>query len=416
MPKPGIAAIRRFCVLALIGGSTLPLLADEGGLMDRSHLFGDPAGFRATLLQSGWEPQLEYADTWMGDLSGGMGRGSAYKGNLIAGITGDLGQSIGWIGASVFVSGVNTHGESLSGRFVGDSLGTRKDDENPRTHLFEAGLEQSLSSNTVALKIGLLAVTSDFFQSASGFFTHNSFNWGPNGQSNAPSGPDSALGARLRFQLAASVYAEAAIYDNVTGGEIGPGQGGEEVSRGAWPSGDRAVYFAETGYTPAHALFGLPGALKAGAWFDQANHLDNLGGPAHGDNWGAYLVAEQVVFTEKTGAKQGLKIFSRLAYAPSDRNQFDWQINAGAIYTGLVPGRDADVTGIAFTDAVTSASWRAATGAGAHEEATEIKYQFAVSPWWHLDLFGQYIIHPGAPNARQLNNALVLGLGNHFVF
>ena len=36
--------------------------------------------------------------------------------------------------------------------------------------------------------------------------------------------------------------------------------------------------------------------------------------------------------------------------------------------------------------------------------------------WWRLDLFGQYVVHPGAPDARVLGNATVLGVGSHLTF
>lgn len=371
---------------------------------------------RTSLSAQPWEPHLDYINTWMGDVSGGMGQGATYKGHLILSIKGNLDQAIGWKGASVFASGINTHGDSLSGRFVGDSLGTRKDDENPCTHLFEFGLEQSMFSERVAFKLGQLAATSDFFQSASGFFTHNSLNWGPNGQSSAPGGPDSSIGARLQIQFAPSAYVKIGVYDNSTSGDFGHDENDKHGTKWAVPLGDRAVSLVEIGYTPDRGFLNNPSVFKVGAWRDQATHADNLGGPAHGGNWGLFLVAEQVVWTEKADSKEGIRIFGRFAYAPEDRNQLNWQFNAGMLYTGLFPGRGADVMGIAFTHAATSASWRTATGAGANEEAIELKYQFALARWWHLDLFSQYVINPGSPDARHLDNAVVLGIGSHLAF
>ena len=341
----------------------------------------------------------------MGDIEGGLARGTAFKGNLVVGCVADLSALSGWTGGSLFLSAVDTQGNSLSRAYVGDTLGTRKDDEPPAAHLFEFGLEQSLFAGDVDLKAGQIAVTDDFFHSFSGFFTHNAFNWGPNGASGAPAGPDSAFGLRAHLKCGRAVYLTAGAYDNSV-------QGDGHAPRWDFPAGGKAVLFVETGWANADAP--NPSRLSLGAWTSRAPRMDNEGGGLLRGNCGSYLVAEHTVSGLGESGGHVLRAFVRLACSPADRNQFGEQADAGVLYSGLLPGREADTVGAGFAQAATSASWRTAHAAGAGEQAVEVKYQVRAAPWCTVEFFAQRILHPGLPDGRHLRDAQAIGVADQF--
>jgi porin len=116
---------------------------------------------------------------------------------------------------------------------------------------------------------------------------------------------------------------------------------------------------------------------------------------------------------------QGLGWFSRMGFAPSDRNFVDYYFDAGFTYKGLVPGRDNDTAGVAFGYAQLSSGAQGGiadgggTPAGA-EMALEVTYQAEITPCFIVQPDVQYIINPGG--ATDLQNAFVIGCRASVVF
>jgi porin len=87
--------------------------------------------------------------------------------------------------------------------------------------------------------------------------------------------------------------------------------------------------------------------------------------------------------------------------------------DAGLVYTGLVPTRDADKLGVAFGYAQMGSQYaslgsaQGLPGVG-YEAVTELSYAMQLSPSVSLQPDLQYILHPGG--TQQYGNALVVGV------
>ena len=402
--------------LLLSTPATLAQDFDLESLRSRATLLGDVGGYRSQLHEAGVDVNMHYFSTLMTNVSGGLEEGTAYKGNFTVGAVFDLEKMLGLQGGHFFVSGFNHHGDSVSRRYIGDSLGNRKDDVEDSTHLFELGYEQLLFEETLSIKFGQLAVTSDFFGSAAGFFVHDSFNWQPNGQSGAPAGPDSALGLRIKYSPTTATYVQAAVYDNGTSGGFGSDQNDKHGISWSAPTGNRAVWFVEGGLAPSSSQWAGWPLLKIGGWLSEAPTTDLLSGASASSNWGLYLIGEKMLWTEEQASAQGLEGFFRCNWSTPDRNQFAWELNVGLLYTGLIANRDEDVLGLGFTHAEVSDDWQKVNASGASEQAFELKYRAKLVPWWNVEPFAQYILNPGLPNGRNLNDSLVFGLASSITF
>ena len=89
---------------------------------------------------------------------------------------------------------------------------------------------------------------------------------------------------------------------------------------------------------------GLPGHYRIGGWHHSGNFSDHDGLTTHGDNWGLYFAADRMLWREQD--EQGLGLFYRVGGSPHNRNQFEWAMDGGLSYQGLLPGRDDDIAGL----------------------------------------------------------------------
>jgi porin len=169
---------------------------------------------------------------------------------------------------------------------------------------------------------------------------------------------------------------------------------------------------------------GLPGQTKLGGWYHTGEfahqRLDNSGqslaDPASSGqpfqvrgNWGAYLTAEQQLWREGSDnapSDQGLGVFTRIGGSPGDRNPLEFYVEGGLTYTGLVPGRKADVCGVAVVYGHMSRDARqlaaecndASPAPGPlpdYEMVVEATYRAALRPGLTVQPVVASVIHPG---------------------
>ena len=184
---------------------------------------------------------------------------------------------------------------------------------------------------------------------------------------------------------------------------------------------------------------GLPGTYKVGGWYHSGRFLDNyldvngasfalssLAPMEHGGNFGAYVTAEQMVYREpgegEKPSDQGLGVFARAGGSPKDRSAFDFVVDAGFNYKGLLPGRDDDILGIGVIFAHVSRDLRhqladaGTSGADLpdHELVIEGGYRVQLTPWFNLQPVVQWIHHPGTSGT--LPDAFLLGARSNVTF
>jgi porin len=122
---------------------------------------------------------------------------------------------------------------------------------------------------------------------------------------------------------------------------------------------------------------------------------------------------EGELLRETPDGAQGLSGFLRGGFADPDVNAVEFFAAGGLTYTGLLTGRDRDVTGFGVLipvngDEFVRAGQRAGAPVDRAEVALEWTYWMPVTTGFSLQFDVQYIIDPGTDPA--VDNALVLGL------
>jgi len=418
--------------------------SDAAPIFDWEQATGDWRGVRPALSDHGVEIFGGYTVEVWGNTAGGLKTGSVYTGLLDFGVEVDLEKAVGWRGASVSTTWLWLSGRDASEDLVGNFLTISNIAGFNTLRMFDLWFQQSFLEDKLSLRVGQLSADSEFVISDySGLFINGTFGWPAFAYTNIPNGgpgyPMGTLGARFAVNPADWITLQSAVFQgNVFA---------QDVNR----HGFRWSLEAETGYTFLNEAqvrwnhrddeAGLPGQLKAGAWFQTGQGADALAGTTGSGNSGYYAVLDQMIFREPAAAAspaglckdaksvaageksfqspasleksdQGLGWFGRIAFTPTDRNFVDFYFDTGFTYKGLIPTRGSDTVGIALGYAQLSQGARdgiAAQGSSPQgaEMVVEFTYQAALTPWLVVQPDVQYIINPGG--ADDLGNALVVG-------
>src|SRR5262249_11162486 len=233
----------------------------------------------------------------------------------------------------------------------------------------------------------------------------------PPGHHAMASTPYGTPGVRLRVDPIPQFYAQAAVYDGLPDFS----RSGTRINLN---EDEGALSYFEVGYrlNMAKDDEGLPGSYKLGGYYhtDDFANIYEAGAQAFGlttsaphqfsGNYGGYFLAEQMVFRELNKddpAQQGLVGFFRIEGAPPDRNLFQFGVDGGVVYKGLIPTRDWDTFGLAGSYLEMSHDVRrlyhdAGLQEPDYEGVFEASYRAQLTAWWTLQLSYQYVFHPGA--------------------
>lgn len=150
---------------------------------------------------------------------------------------------------------------------------------------------------------------------------------------------------------------------------------------------------------------GLPGTYYFGGFYN-TNDDERLNGRGEkGDNYGFYWMAQQMVYREGGPASsEGLTPWLAIAYQPRESiNLLPVYIAGGAVYEGLVPGRDIDTTALGVYHAKVSDSLPGTTG----ETLLEVNYTYWALPWLGLTPSFQFVFNQNGRGSD--NDAAVFG-------
>ena len=140
------------------------------------------------------------------------------------------------------------------------------------------------------------------------------------------------------------------------------------------------------------------GNYRLGLWYhsgDFAATGDGSNSQEFSDNYGFYLMFEQLVFKEQHNENddQGLGVFFQFGWAPSDRNPVWRYMGAGFSYKGLLAGREDDNLNVGL-----SYSWLAdndpAGNSRTHLTNIEVFYMVQLTSWLSLQPDIQYFDNP----------------------
>jgi porin len=444
-------------VSALLGPASGSVAAQEDGFFERGTLTGDWAGVRKQWQDAGIEFGLTDIAETLSNPAGGARQLTIYQGLVAASLKLDLEKIATWPGASFYVDGYQISGRGLSRKAIGNLLAVSTIEALPSTRLHDLWLQQDFLDGQASFRLGQIAFDDEFYISQySAIFVNSTFGCPDTLSNDLPSGgpcyPFAVPGARFRVAPTSNLTFSAAVFN---GDPAPPGPGDPQVRN----SSGTNFLIGEGGFMPIAELAysfdeepisSLPlSDVKLGAWYHTAKFPDlrrdssgrsladptSNGIPAmHGSNFGAYLVADKILWRRPDTATQGLAAFLRLGYAPPDRNLFSFEADAGLTFKGLFPNRELDVLGIGVALGRIGYARRLNrdqvlfTGIerpiGDYESVLEITYQARIAPWWLLQPDLQLVFHPGgytaqpgsSPGAGPIPNALVLGLRSGITF
>src|SRR6266436_4063871 len=443
---------------ALMLGPTSQSVAAQDGFFERETLTSDWGGMRKQWQDAGVELGANDTAETLSNPTGGMRQLTIYQGLVAISLNLDLEKIANWSGASFYTDSYQISGRGLSRNAIGNLLAVSTIEALPSTRLHDLWLQQQLLDGKVSLRLGQIALDDEFYISQySAIFVNSTFGCPDLLSTDLPSGgpcyPFAVPGVRVRAAPTTGLTFSAAAFN----GNPAPRGPGDPQIRNA--SGTNfligeggSLVVAEMAYTfdtePISSL--QLSSVKLGGWYHTADFPDlrrdtlghSLADPVsngiaatHRGNYGLYLVLDKMLWRRPDTATQGLAAFLRVGNAPTDRNLFSLEMDAGLTYKGLLPGRELDALGVAASyGRIGNAARRLDqdeirfTGIGGtirdYEAVLEITYQARVAPWWTLQPDFQMIAHPGghvapplaASSAPPIPNALVLGLRSSILF
>jgi porin len=385
---------------------------------DQQYLLGDWGGERTKLANEGVTFDFNDIGDFLADVTGNQEHHATYFGRIRATADIDFNKLSGFDG-EFFVSGIWQYGRNLSGQYLGVNTLTSSIAGEESERIDQLWYQQGFADDLFKIKLGQVAAVNEF--GATDFFDilfNDELGYAPNAIFNTkqPFSPAGKPGAILYGDLrdvTPGLYVKGGVF-TAYGNPYRPDSNGVDYYND-FNHGMAASF--ELGYKEKDTVY--PGSFKVGA---DGNQLAIYTNPATGQHYrgdyNAYLTLEKTVYHPtaadgKLETKKGLDLLFEFVGEPGDRNPLQYEVTAGARYTGLIPGRDEDKVGAGFiysdnSDSSSQAS-QAATGQSLGGETTlELDYQYNPTPWLSVQPDAQYIIDPGGVSSR--DDILVLGL------
>lgn len=412
---------------------------------------GDWWGIRNGMSDAGVDFSLTYTNNIAGNPVGGKSQGFTYTDNTGFGAAFDLEKLIGWNDATLVVSGLNRAGSSLSQDNIGNQFTVQQVFGGQTAMFYALVLEQKLLEDRLSIKLGRFSTGDDFASSPLyWYYMNNGIDGNPqalpvNTQFSAY--PWAVWAARVRAQLTEEFNAMAGVYQVSTrvferayqgvNWSIRPDDGVLLISQVGWtpeffkrpvPSQGasapdaKSLSAAKGGkageVTPKMA--GLPGHYWMGAYYSPWQFQQFGSDDLARDSYGFYWHADQMVYRESLDSDQGLTLWSAAVLSPQQNiAKLPFQLNAGAVYKGLVPTRDEDVTMVGFVYGKFSRDFARSVdvdggGFPEYEIVLEAGHRFQINQFLYAQPNLQWVINPGGTG--NIPNALVLGAQIGVVF
>ena len=416
----------------------------EGTWRKRASITGSWGGFRDKLFREyGVALAAGYGGQLSGNPVGGEKQGVSYVQHAGASLFVDLERSIGWK-RGYFIASMNANwGKGLSHTDIGNLFAVQYASQNPSVRLLNLALIQTAFDDNVEIAVGRLIMANDFGGSPAFCVSVNQAVCAtPISAVYAVSFgtyPYATWGGRIKLQPQRNWYVQAGVYATYPSFRTASDHG----VRFGLPKEAGPILLAEAGFIHGSWLnqpgvegpFPQAGARRGGkiklggysSWEvvkDQKTQQTQRGGA-----WGLYLIVEQDLINESAnplfrggfgGAKgQGLDGFLSLSYSSEETSQLAWMAAAGLVYTGLVPGRERDVTGLIFSYGRFSndlRDYQRASGQNLqhYELLLELNYRIEITNGLFIQPDIQGVIKPNGYS--DIPSALVLSMNFGFAF
>ena len=393
---------------------------------------GDASGGRKRLYDHGISYNLIYTNDVLGNLSGGIRRGTIDQGKLEAQLYIDLEKLAGWKDWTFYA---NAFGIYNTGRIRRDYVGGMNTiaaiEATPTVRLSELWVERWFGP--VNFRIGQLAADAEFFYSdLSQMFLQS--DWPTIGPSICRAAdlpircPRWARGSNTNFRKMhrCSLRFSTAIRRDLVPATIPtPATATASISVCAIPA--FMIGELQFRWNRGKDDTGLATTLKIGGWSHLGQFADQrfanngmlLASPAssgvplmHRGDYGVYGVIDQQLYRPKGGdGDSGISIFNRSSISPSDRNLVNVEIDSGIVFAGMIPQRPNDNFGASVIYSRFSDSVRAfdqdqinfgtlVTPPRDYEINLELTYVAQIVPGWTVQPVYTSIWHPSGTGIR----------------
>lgn len=277
--------------------------------------------------------------------------------------------------------------------------------------LYEAWIEQKFLDDNFSILFGLYDLNSEFdVRESSGIFINPSFGIGFDFSQSGLNGPSvfpyTSLALRIKARLSDSFEIIGAVFDGVPGSIDNDKSFQIKLSaeEGALISTE-LIYASQQNQT----------TLSIGGWYYTANFERDVGSSKPNSNFGLYFSGEKIIYNEEINSHQGLCLFGRIGFAHSNFNSSDYSLLGGINYTGLIPGRDEDTFGLAFTSIHLTDTFKQLQNLNSNfETIVELTYSIQIIEWFRLQPDLQYIFHPVF--SQEAEYAFVAGIRTEISF
>ncbi len=409
---------QRFFLFAMLALLAVPAsrAVDRGRIgvpSKEDFLTGDWGGLRPAWSARGFDFGLTYTAGAYANVAGGRERGAIVEGTGEFSFDLDLAKLAHWPDTRIHVSSVAAHGPSISGKYVGDVNIISDYDLYDGLYLHEVWIEKGWFDNKLKLRAGKISADMEFpiYSYADAI--------------PLPLYPTGAPGARLYWAPNTLVFFQGAVYAG------DPNEPGRNLNRHGTSlrlaEHDGATLIGEVGLNLGYAKDSTfpTGLWKLGVYHSTRRFPDVLTGTMHHGDQAFFLNGDQTIWSEnrlKKNDPQGLAWYAVAEYAPPDRNSYHYGIGGGPYYTGLFPGRDADMLYVNFLYTRFSPDYaRAVVAAGGDnpifENALQAYYQIVLKKYWSITPEVDYVIRPGGARVDgRPRNALVFGMRLNLTF
>lgn len=417
-----------FIIGCLIGATCAQ--AQEGSAPDYAQetLTGDWGGLRPSWSEKGIDLDLGFKSDILRNIHGGIRQGGRPINQFDVKLRGDLEKLAGWENTTAYFNFIFDAGGKVNRDHVGSLMGVSNTEVAVSTHrIFHAWIDKSFGDNQWSLLAGLYPIDSEFqvIESA-GIFVLPPY--GPTADLSLTRGPSifnqSAIGLRGKWQSENKKnYAMVAILDGIPGD---PGK--PKGTHVKFNKGDGTMQIIEAGFTPradgsgGESAKDGPAGENAGLekyaigywrYTSKVNDLvdvDAAGNAAQRNSDGWYAQAERTILDWNSG---DLVTFARFSATDGNSTSIRDVTSIGARARGLIPGRNEDFFGVAFTRGRVSEKWKASQAANGtlrvgSESAIEVTYRIQATKWLAIQPLVQQIRSPGA--AANVPKATLVGV------
>jgi porin len=421
-----------------------PLILDPVNLLNRAPLGGELFGMRPNAGNNGVVIMAQSVSDMLWNTTGGASAGNAYDGLMQFGTEIDLGKAVGLPGGRFKNTWFWLYGRNPS-NYVGDVNAVSGISGLPSFRCYELWYEQNVLEDAVSLRGGLLGLDSEFCTSEPAFLFLNGTFGMPAlmSQNLVNSGPQYPM-ATPGIRLAVRPFSWLTLRSSFS--QANPFPQNENLHNFKWnfgPSGGLlSMNEAEARWESLLKGRKLPGVAKAG-FFIQSGPSPSVPqkwsfGPPESPQYctGFYGILDQMLYrapgqdeapsknpvsgkavadgkgSDGEAPVRGLNSWLRLGFCPQSYNPLSIYTDGGLVYTGLIPGRKEDKTGVAFCYGQVSSGYMNLGNAQgipgpSFEAVIEFTHSIRLAPAIALQPDVQYVLHPGG--SRQYGNALVVG-------